>query len=485
MALLLYLRIRLADVSITRSRQLSSPGNIPLQIDVVIFGPQVFIALSQLQCCFHVHASKNCPQPTPAAPTASANEGEKKKKKKKKAAVDTADGPALPAKVARQIEKINRQAPDITAALKHTVDHSGALPVAERAIMVDECLDAIGGLRAAVTAAGRQLASKVAANKARGGTDGYQTEPLEAQAVAAKEALATGLAAFEAMEFGTVGATGLGELEAGALERIPLASTDTAASAGYTVSSTDGAGVAGANLQRVVGHLSVLESRAAAAGDAAAATAKVDAAVAVYTRRVVAAAPALAGQILDDVASYEKAMARLTAQPGGQAGLERLKAAQGRLATQEPLTMAAAEALVAGSSPGRPDPTKPAAALYGRQQATAGSIALYKQLCALIAALDIFASVVPGAVKALPRYTFKVLQKYGGNFGLCKDLIRATIEVGSLADVATVVEALYRSGAIRVVRAKDRFNASAEEALPIGGYRVRSPGSGGGGLIDV
>ena len=482
MALLLYLRIRLADVSITRSRQLSSPGNIPLQIDVVIFGPQVFIALSQLQCCFHVHASKNCPQPTPAAPTASAKEGEKKKKKK--AAVDTADGPALPAKVARQIEKINRQAPDITAALKHTVDHGGALPAAERAIMVDECLDAIGGLRAAVTAAGRQLASKVAANKARGRPDGYQTKPLVAQAVAAKEALATGLAAFEAMEFGTVGATGLGELEAGALERIPLASTDTAASAGYTVSSTDGAGVAGANLQRVVGHLSVLESRAAAGGGAAA-TAKVDAAVAVYTRRVVAAAPALAGQILDDVASYEKAMARLTAQPGGQAGLERLKAAQEPLAMQEPLTMAAAEALVAGSSPGRPDPTKPAAALYGRQQATAGSIALYKQLCALIAALDIFASVVPGAVKALPRYTFKVLQKYGGNFGLCKDLIRATIEVGSLADVATVVEALYRSGAIRVVRAKDRFNASAEEALPIGGYRVRSPGSGGGGLIDV
>ena len=76
--------------------------------------------------------------------------------------------------------------------------------------------------------------------------------------------------------------------------------------------------------------------------------------------------------------------------------------------------------------------------------------------------------MVPGAVKALRRYTF--MEKYGGRFDLCKDLIRATIEVNSLAEVADVVEAIYQSSNIIVVREKNRFDPEYD-ALPIGGYR--------------
>lgn len=80
--------------------------------------------------------------------------------------------------------------------------------------------------------------------------------------------------------------------------------------------------------------------------------------------------------------------------------------------------------------------------------------------------------VVPGMVKALRRFTYNVMVKYNGRFARCRDVIRATIHANSLAAVADIVEAVYKSNAIIVVREKDRFNQSAAEVLPIGGYRV-------------
>ena len=69
------------------------------------------------------------------------------------------------------------------------------------------------------------------------------------------------------------------------------------------------------------------------------------------------------------------------------------------------------------------------------------------------------------------RYTFKTVDKYSGQFSGCRDLVRATIEAESLAELAEIVEALHRSSSIVVVRSKDRFNQLAAEVLPIGGYR--------------
>ena len=131
--------------------------------------------------------------------------------------------------------------------------------------------------------------------------------------------------------------------------------------------------------------------------------------------------------------------------------------------------------MVSASSPGAPaDPTTPAAALYARHQATSGSISVYRQLCAMVMAIATMvgaATVIPGSVKKLARFTFKVAEKYGGRFDLCRDLIRATIEVESLADAATVVAALHDAATVWVVRTKDRFNQTSAEVLPIGGYR--------------
>jgi len=249
------------------------------------------------------------------------------------------------------------------------------------------------------------------------------------------------------------------------------------------VSTADSAGQAGVNLQRVLGVRCVLEARAAAAAaadpaaaaadPAGAAAARVAEALQVYSRRVVAVTPGLARQILSDVADYEAEMARLKAIPAEVDGLARLASA-GKNATKKQISVAEAEAMVSASSPDAPaDPTAPATALYARHQATSGSISVYRQLCAMVTAVATMraATVIPGSVKKLERFTFKVAEKYGGRFDLCRDLIRVTIEVESLADAATMVGALHEAATVWVVRTKDRFNQPSAEVLPIGGYR--------------
>ena len=373
---------------------------------------------------------------------------------------------AVQDKVEKQIAKIRKHAPQIEAAYNYAVAHDGALPAAEARIMAGESLDAVGAARAALGRAERQLASKRAANLTWSSDAEKGTADLKAKLAAAEKLCAATVASHVAKGFVTIPAATI----AGAnLEEMPLATTDTETAKLPT----------GMNLQRVIGHHCIAEHEAKGAAAAADAAAQAAAALVVFDRRMLRVSPELARKVIDTAAEYEVEMERRSKVAAEVDGLARMAAAKGKWPQRAPgkveeLTMAAAESLVVGASEakgGAPDPESPAYALWSRHQATSGSIALYEQLCVLAFAMGFFATVVPGAVKALARYTFKVMEKYGGNFAGCRDLIRATIQVSSLSEAAAVVEALYRSESILVVREKDRFNQSAEAVLPSGGYR--------------
>ena len=117
-----------------------------------------------------------------------------------------------------------------------------------------------------------------------------------------------------------------------------------------------------------------------------------------------------------------------------------------------------------------PDSTSPARTIYSRFVAASGSIALYELLCNIASTLGCTVEVIPGGVKELARLVFKSVLNYGGDFGRCRDATRATMEVGSIKDVVTVVNALLSSSAIHVIRIKDRFQ-KLYDSRPIGDYR--------------
>lgn len=387
----------------------------------------------------------------------------------------------LPELVSSQIKKIDQQAPAIEADWRHVEQH-GSLPAEAEAVMVEQSLDAIASQRAMIRKAEAQLESRRAANRLYSKVQckvpvDRECDGLIVLVAEAKQVFAASIADFATKGYGDLPA-GIDGLTTQDLEDMPLASTDTTCDS-YTPSAAAASAVRGINLQRVIGHYCVLEARSAAGGNTAAATAagaNLNEPLAVYARRVVQVTPALAGQIITDVSSYEQVMAARKQIAAEVEGLVRMAAAgekhpQTAPGTDERIAMESAEALVSASEPDAPPAGNPARALYARHRASAASISLYKQLCALTAALACLATIVPGAVKALARYTFKTVDKYGGQFSGCRDLVRATIEAGSLAELAEIVEALHKSSSILVVRAKDRFNQLAAELLPIGGYR--------------
>ena len=166
-------------------------------------------------------------------------------------------------KFARQNAKIEYEAPAIEAAHMYASANSCTPPAVEEQIMVEQYLDAIGGMRAAVAIAERELASKRASNVANGlEPDGYDlTKPLIANVAAAEKTLAAGLADFDTKGFGAAADriasdNGLDTFTAAKLKTIPLASTDTSDPA-YTVSSTDAAGVVGVNAAALGEHEAV------------------------------------------------------------------------------------------------------------------------------------------------------------------------------------------------------------------------------------
>lgn len=120
--------------------------------------------------------------------------------------------------------------------------------------------------------------------------------------------------------------------------------------------------------------------------------------------------------------------------------------------------------------PGAPNGTDPARAVYSRHVAASASIALYQALCAEASQLSCKVEVIPGGVKELPRTVFKSVLNYHGDFAMCRDATRATMEVDSIADVVKVVESLLASDSIIILRTKDRLQPSYD-SRPIGGYR--------------
>ena len=380
-----------------------------------------------------------------------------------------------------QIRKIEAEAPDNAAAYQHTVEHRGKLRPKELAELREETLDAIGAKKAKAMVAQAELDLKRKSNlagphasgcDANGDGTGFitSTTKLKAAAVAATEALA---AAVDRLNSQGLGVASPGERLGGhsvkSLESMMLASTDVSAAA-YTASTPDAAAITSPNLQRVLGFLCVVEARHRHEGNAAAAAAaaeKVAEAGRIYAARVVTASPALARTILRDVGDYAAVMAALTGIATEQKALERLLG----IGASEAVTPESAAALVTGSGKkGTSTPsTSPAFAVRARHLASGASIVFYELLLLLLAGY-VNATVVPGSVKKLRRFGFKTEDKYDGDYGQCHDLVRATIEVGTLAEVAEVAELIHKSPGVLVVRVKNRFDPSYD-ALPIGGYR--------------
>ena len=384
-----------------------------------------------------------------------------------------------------QIRKIEAEAPDNAAAYQHTVEHRGKLRPKELAELREETLDAIGAKKAKAMVAQAELDLKRTSNlagplaencDANGDGTGSitSTTKLKAAAVAATEALA---AAVDRLNSQGLGVASPGERLGGhsvkSLESMMLASTDVSAAA-CTASTPDAAAITSPNLQRVLGFLCVVEARHRNEGNAAAAAAaaeKVAEAGRIYAARVVTASPALARTILRDVGDYAAVMAALTGIATEQKALERLRG----IGPSEAVTPESAAALVTGggrkgtSTPAPPPSTSPAFAVRARHLASGASIVFYELLLLLLAGY-VNATVVPGSVKKLRRFGFKTEDKYDGDYGQCHDLVRATIEVGTLAEVAEVAELIHKSPGVLVVRVKNRFDPSYD-ALPIGGYR--------------
>ena len=217
-------------------------------------------------------------------------------------------------------------------------------------------------------------------------------------------------------------------------------------------------------VQRVIGALVI----AIEAGDASAATAaKLAAAVEVYYGKRSAAAAEVVPKILEDVERYAAVVSELMQAPGAAEALGKLE----RLAAQvEPGAEAEAAALVVGD-PEAPAPTEPGHAFFLRRRGGAACAFLYSLVCAVVSGGgDGAALVIPGGIKAVPRMVFKTMVNYAGDFSRCKDVVRVTIQVGSLVAVASTVELLFGVEGLMIIRIKDRFQPGYDSA-PIGGYR--------------
>ena len=139
-------------------------------------------------------------------------------------------------------------------------------------------------------------------------------------------------------------------------------------------------------------------------------------------------------------------------------------------------TEAVADGLAITSDPDAPDPGHPAYALYIRKVATAGSIILYLLMCAIASVADCGAEVLPGGLKGLRRIVFKTCLNYGCDFSKCKDGIRATLILPTLAALLQMLLAVFRDDSLVVVRIKNRYGEDPQtnedyDAASSSGYR--------------
>eukprot|EP00038_Savillea_parva_P009214 m.182027 g.182027 ORF g.182027 m.182027 type:complete len:673 (-) comp15414_c0_seq1:375-2393(-) len=203
-------------------------------------------------------------------------------------------------------------------------------------------------------------------------------------------------------------------------------------------------------------------------------------ALTVYNRRRANATTGLVAVILEDISSYNRVYADLMENPECLEALLKLDELTTRAPepfgeSGEPLTVAAAERLVGSSaSADMPKSAKVDYAIYMRKVAALGSIALYNKVCDTVLGVTMTgispSYVVPGGVKKLDRTVYKTVTKYHCDFLQCRDLIRCTVVTTSITAVAAIVEGIFDSDDIHVVRVKNRYDREYD-AKPAGGYR--------------
>jgi len=172
--------------------------------------------------------------------------------------------------------------------------------------------------------------------------------------------------------------------------------------------------------------------------------------------------------ILADIGDYDARLCEVLAlsPDGGTAVTERLTA----LAKQTQPDVA--DAAPDPREPGHHDPRY---IVFGRRTAAQASLALYKNVCAVVDTLSVPGLLVlPGGVKKEPRIAMKAFLKYGGDFARVQDMSRITVVVDTLDQLALVVAALQASGYFVVVRTKNRWDPN-ESVLASGGYVLVCP----------
>lgn len=205
-----------------------------------------------------------------------------------------------------------------------------------------------------------------------------------------------------------------------------------------------------------------------------------------FAKKRVGDSTTLVQMILKDVDLYEKELARQITLPGGAAAVAALaeasssdsildQAVVGNSGSTGIVTkawiMVTAAAAIATAAATDVALDSLAYVAHARLSAAPVSILLYEVVSGLLFSHNIDSSeCLPGMVKGAPRIVFKSMTKYGGNTSKCHDLARATVSVGTLADIVAVLLAVLACPMLVVIRIKNRMDP-AYDATSIGGYR--------------
>ena len=362
------------------------------------------------------------------------------------------------AKVRKQLRKISSEVGRIAASWETLLANGGTLPAGEDLDTVRRAmLDAAGALQTSVVELKNQV-SQTEKNLARFTSDYWDGQLAPIKALLAKREASLAATCAAAVKLAPDGGAGaeLTKLSAEKMKELHVSSLHP--------DYVEAADPRTPTVQRVIGALVVaLETGVSPAAET---NAKLEAAIEVYVGKRAEAAADVVPKILDDVERYATAVADLMAAPGAAEESTELKRLAGLV---DPKAEAEAADLVADSE--APAKTEPGHAFFLRRRAGSACAFLYSLVCGVVrGGGDGEALVIPGGIKAIPRMVFKTMVNYAGDFSRCKDVVRITIQVGSLRAVAKTVRRLFDAKALKIIRMKDRFQPGYDSA-PTGGYR--------------
>ena len=364
------------------------------------------------------------------------------------------------AKVRKQLRKISSEVGRIAASWETLLANGGTLPAGEDLDTVRRAmLDAAGTLQTSVVELKNQVSQTEQKLEKANFIKSYQDERLAPiKALLAKREASLAATCATAVKLAPDGGAGaeLTKLSAEEIKKLHVSSLHP--------DYVKAADPRTPTVQRVIGALVVaLETGVSPAAET---NAKLEAAIEVYFGKRAEAAADVVPKILDDVERYATAVADLMAAPGAAKAITELKRLAGLV---DPKAEAEAADLVADSE--APAKTEPGHAFFLRRRAGSACAFLYSLVCGVVrGGGDGEALVIPGGIKAIPRMVFKTMVNYAGDFSRCKDVVRITIQVGSLRAVAKTVRRLFDAKALKIIRMKDRFQPGYDSA-PTGGYR--------------